>query len=53
MPLFTFVIARVLVIFYQEKLQDSDTVIPALDGLLTLSSLDTFGASEASDTALS
>ncbi|QRV73960.1 MMS19 nucleotide excision repair protein [Ceratobasidium sp. AG-Ba] len=44
---------RVLVIFYREKLQDSEVTVPALEGLLTLSSLPTFGPSEASDTALS
>ncbi|KAG8745003.1 hypothetical protein FRC10_009111 [Ceratobasidium sp. 414] len=45
--------ARVLVTFYREKLQDSDTVIPALDGLFTLCSLPSFGETEAVDTALS
>ncbi|KAG8771304.1 hypothetical protein FRC12_003699 [Ceratobasidium sp. 428] len=44
---------RVLVIFYREKLQDAATIIPALDGLHTLSSLSTFGETEAVDTALS
>ncbi|KAG8684679.1 hypothetical protein FRC09_015238, partial [Ceratobasidium sp. 395] len=44
---------RVLVTFYREKLQDAATIIPALDGLLTLSSLSTFGETEAVDTALS
>ncbi|CAE6482007.1 unnamed protein product [Rhizoctonia solani] len=44
---------RVLTTFYCEKIQDADTVIPALDGLLTLASLPTFGANEAKDTAQS
>ncbi|KAG8686101.1 hypothetical protein FRC08_012745, partial [Ceratobasidium sp. 394] len=44
---------RVLVTFYREKIQDSDTVIPALDGLFTLCSLPSFGETEAVDTALS
>lgn len=44
---------RVLTTFYCEKIQDADTVIPALDGLLTLASLPTFGANEATDTAQS
>ncbi|KAG9088547.1 hypothetical protein FS749_002072 [Ceratobasidium sp. UAMH 11750] len=44
---------RVLVTFYREKIQDSDTVIPALDGLFTLCSLPSFGETEAADTALS
>lgn len=43
--------ARVLTTFYCEKIQDSGTVIPALDGLLTLASLSTFGVNEATDTA--
>ncbi|KAG9103692.1 hypothetical protein FRC06_008809 [Ceratobasidium sp. 370] len=45
--------ARVLVTFYREKIQDSDTVIPALDGIFTLCSLPSFGETEAVDTALS
>ncbi|CAE6485127.1 unnamed protein product [Rhizoctonia solani] len=45
--------ARVLTTFYCEKIQDADTVVPALDGLLTLTSLPTFGANEAKDTAQS
>ncbi|KAJ1306672.1 hypothetical protein OPQ81_007667 [Rhizoctonia solani] len=44
---------RVLTTFYCEKIQDADTVIPALDGLLTLVSLPTFGVNEATDTAQS
>ncbi|KAF8757616.1 RNAPII transcription regulator C-terminal [Rhizoctonia solani] len=42
---------RVLTTFYLEKIQDADTIIPALDGLLTLTSLPTFGTNEATDTA--
>ncbi|CAE6417929.1 unnamed protein product [Rhizoctonia solani] len=42
---------RVLTTFYIEKIQDADTIIPALDGLLTLTSLPTFGTNEATDTA--
>ncbi|CAE6466774.1 unnamed protein product [Rhizoctonia solani] len=45
--------ARVLTTFYCEKIQDADTVIPALDGLLTLTALPTFGGNEAKDTAQS
>ncbi|CAE6522908.1 unnamed protein product [Rhizoctonia solani] len=45
--------ARVLTTFYCEKIQDADTVIPALDGLLTLTSLPTFGENEAKETAQS
>lgn len=44
---------RVLTTFYCEKIQDADTVIPALEGILTLASLSTFGANEATDTARS
>ncbi|CAE7224793.1 unnamed protein product [Rhizoctonia solani] len=44
---------RVLTTFYCEKIKDADTVIPALDGLLTLISLPTFGANEAKDTTQS
>ncbi|CAE6532510.1 unnamed protein product [Rhizoctonia solani] len=44
---------RVLTTFYCEKIQDADTIIPALDGLLTLASLPTFGTNEATDTARS
>ncbi|CAE6521545.1 unnamed protein product [Rhizoctonia solani] len=44
---------RVLTTFYCEKIQDADTVIPALDGLLTLTSLPTFGENEAKETAQS
>ncbi|KDN47119.1 hypothetical protein RSAG8_03896, partial [Rhizoctonia solani AG-8 WAC10335] len=44
---------RALTTFYCEKIQDADTVIPALDGLLTLTSLPTFGSGEAKDTAQS
>ncbi|KAG8974923.1 hypothetical protein FRC05_006600 [Tulasnella sp. 425] len=39
--------AHVLLTFYEQKLDDSDTVIPALHGLLTLVSLPTFASSDA------
>lgn len=42
-------LARVLTTFYCDKIQDADTVIPALEGLLTLASLSTFGVNEATD----
>lgn len=42
-------VARVLVTFYTERLDDSDTVIPALKGLLCLSQLPTFTAIEATE----
>ncbi|KAG8999782.1 hypothetical protein FRB90_011960 [Tulasnella sp. 427] len=38
---------HVLLTFYEQKLDDSDTVIPALHGLLSLVSLPTFTASDA------
>ncbi|KIO20015.1 hypothetical protein M407DRAFT_11103 [Tulasnella calospora MUT 4182] len=37
---------HVLYTFYEQKLDDSDTVIPALHGLLTLVSLPTFASSD-------
>ena len=41
--------ARVLVSFYAGKLEDKETVIPALNGIVPLSSLPTFTASDAAD----
>lgn len=43
-------IARVLVNFYCGKLDDSDTVIPALKGLVPLCKLPTFTSSDAIQT---
>ncbi|KAG8887558.1 hypothetical protein FRB98_009464 [Tulasnella sp. 332] len=40
---------RVLVTFYTERLDDSDTAIPALKGLLCMSQLPTFTATESTE----
>ena len=37
------ILARVLVTFYSGKLEDVETVLPSLKGLLRLSSLPTYG----------
>ena len=41
---------RVLASFYCEKLDDTETIIPALKGLVTLTALPTFSSSEATST---
>lgn len=38
---------RVLTNFYCEKLDDTETIIPALKGLVTLTDLPTFSSSDA------
>ena len=43
-------VARVLVSFYSGKLDDPETVIPALNGLVSLTSLPTFSDADAGET---
>ena len=40
-------IVRTLANFYTDKLDDADTIIPALQGLVTLASFPAFGPAEA------
>lgn len=40
-------VVRVLVTFYIGKLEDTETIVPALKGLVTLSSLPPFISSDA------
>jgi hypothetical protein len=43
-------LARTLVNFYCDKLEDADTIIPALQGLHTLASIPTFAGIETTAT---